>query len=99
MPIKLLNALKGDLTVNIYMQVLKTDCCFTSPFTMFLTRNDFPLVTLSGCDTDLLDDSFEPPLRTHQCDCCNDFSMKHAQSPVLQHIHTNTHKKITIQTQ
>lgn len=43
-----------------------------------------------GCETDLLDDSFEPPLRAHQCDGSNDFGMEHAQGPVLPHTHTDT---------
>lgn len=40
---------------------------------------------LEGCETDLLDDCFEPPLRAHQCDGSNDFSMEHAKGPVLSH--------------
>jgi len=43
---------------------------------------------LERCATDLLDDGFEPPLGAHQCDGSNDFSMEHAQGPVLTHAHT-----------
>lgn len=44
---------------------------------------------LDGGETDLLDDGFEPPLRAHQCDSSNDFSMEHAQGPVLPHTNNN----------
>lgn len=56
---------------------------------MYLNENDFTLMKLEECETDLLDNSFEPPLRAHQCDGSNDFSMEHAQSPVLPHTETN----------
>ena len=40
---------------------------------------------LDRWQTDLFDDSFQPPLRAHQCDGSDDFSMKHAKRPVLPH--------------
>ena len=61
-----------------------------------------PFCVLPLCDaaisqrgTNLLNDSLQPPLRSHQSDGSDDLSVKHSQSPVLKNHPNKTHVQVT----